>query len=121
MIDWTIEYIEEDNLLFIKTRGVLTMEAANSMVKEIVEAAARYKCDDQIVDHRETKFDFNVVDYYDRPNINQRIGISRNWKIAMVFHKLTEDTQFMETTFRNRGYNFRQFDDIEKARGWIRS
>lgn len=62
-----------------------------------------------------------VVDYYERPYVNAQIGISLKWKIAMVFSKLTEDTQFMETVFRNRGYNFRQFDDIEKAREWIQS
>ncbi len=37
----------------------------------------------------------------------------------MVFGQLTQDTLFMENVFRNRGYNFRQFDDLEKARAWI--
>lgn len=120
MIDWTIEYLEEDNLLYIKTRGVLTMDAANSMVKEIVAATARYQCVNQLVDHRETRLDFNAVDYYERPDIDEQIGISHKWKIAMVFPELTEDTLFMETIFRNRGYNFHQFDDIEEARVWIK-
>jgi len=118
-MDWQIEYIEKDDLLYIKTSRVLTIDVTNSMVKDIVEAAARYECDYQIVDHRQTRFDLKIIDYYERPDINERIGISRNWKIAMVFHELTEDTLFMETIFRNRGYNFRQFDDIEKARDWM--
>jgi len=118
-MNWQIEYIEKDDLLYIKTNGVLTNNAANAMVEDIVKASARYKCDNQIVDHRDTQFALKVIDYYERPNVNAGIGISLKWKIAMVFSKLTEDTQFMETVFRNRGYNFRQFDDVEEARKWV--
>jgi hypothetical protein len=91
------------------------------MVGEVVKAAEYHRCDRQIVDHRETKFALNLAEYYERPGINHGIGASQKWTIAMVFRELTDETQFMETVFRNRGYNFRQFDDLEKARAWILS
>lgn len=118
-MEWQIEYNSDENFLHIKTSGVLTTESASAMVKDVVEAAKPHGCDRQIVDHRETSFALSLFDYYERPGVNRQIGMSYQWKIAMVFRELNEDTHFMETVFRNRGYNFRQFDDLEKAREWV--
>ena len=118
-MEWKIEYILDEHLIYIKTKGVLMAESANLMVKEIVEAAAYHQCDRQIVDHRETSIALSLLEYYERPVVNSKIGISPKWKIAMVFKELNKDTLFMETVFRNRGYNFHQFDDIDRAREWV--
>lgn len=120
-MEWLIEYLAGEDIIYVKTSGVVTPEPANLMVKEIVEAAACHHCDRQIIDHRNASFALSVFEYYERPDVNMKIGASRKWKIAMVFGKLTEDTFFMETVFRNRGYNFRQFDDVDKARVWLLS
>ena len=119
LMEWVIEYLPDDCLLYIKTRGVVTSDAANKMVGEIVDAMKRYNCIRHIVDHRESVFAFKFIDYYDRPLINSQIGLITSWKIALVFKTLTEDTHFMETVFRNRGYDFREFDDLDKAKKWI--
>lgn len=118
-MEWRIEYVLNEHLIYVKTHGVLTAESANVMVGEIVKAAACHQCDRQIVDHRETSFALSLFDYYERPEVNSKIGISSKWMIAMVFKELNADTLFMETVFRNRGYNFCQFDDLEEARKWV--
>ena len=118
-MEWNIEYLVEEHLIYVKTKGILTTESANLMVEDIVKAAACHQCDNQIVDHRETTFALQLFEYYERPIVNSKIGISPRWSIAMVFKKLNNNTLFMETVFRNRGYNFCQFDDIEKARNWV--
>lgn len=99
----------------------MTRESANRYVQEVFEMAARLRCDRQLIDHRETSFALSVAEYYERPEINRELGLSLKWKIAMVFRELSPDTQFMENVFRNRGYNFRQFDKIEEAREWVLS
>jgi len=118
-MEWTIEYLAVEDVLYIKTRGTLNAESANSMVKEIVQAASFHQCNKQIVDHRETSIALNFLEYYERPAINQQIGISYSWKIAMVFKELNDHTYFMETVFRNRGYDFHQFADIDEAKLWL--
>jgi hypothetical protein len=107
--------------MYIKTKGILTREDANLMLKDVVQAMNEHSCHKQIVDHRETIFELSVLEYHERPDVNKEIGMSYSWKIAMVFKDLNENTRFMETVFRNRGYNFRQFDDVEKAREWVLS
>jgi hypothetical protein len=119
MLEWTIEYLEEIDILYIKTRGVLTMKNSNQMVKEAIAAMEQHQCFKHIVDHRDTQFTLTIADYYQRPATNERLGLSRRSKIAMVFRELNENTQFMETVFTNRGYNFRQFCSLEEAKTWM--
>jgi hypothetical protein len=119
MLEWTIEYLEELDIVYIKTRGMLTMQNSNQMVREAVAAMDHYHCVRHIVDHRETEFTLTIADYYQRPSTNEQIGLSHRSKIAMVFKELTENTKFMETVFNNRGYNFRQFDDLDQAKAWM--
>jgi hypothetical protein len=119
MLEWTIEYLEEIDVIYVKTRGVLTMKNSNAMVQEIVAAMARHQCFKHIVDHRETEFTLTIADYYQRPATNEQIGLSHRSKIGMVFRELNEKTQFMETVFNNRGYNFRQFCSLEQAKAWM--
>ncbi|MBK8783202.1 MAG: hypothetical protein IPO22_15670 [Anaerolineales bacterium] len=120
-MEWNIKYSLDEHLIYVKTKGILTVESANLMVEDIVKAAACHQCDNQIVDHRETTFALQLFEYYERPEVNSKIGISPRWNIAMIFKELTSNTLFMETVFRNRGYNFCQFDDIGKARKWVLS
>jgi hypothetical protein len=119
MFEWTIEYLSDENILFLKSKGQMDVPFANAMVKAIVEAAMEHQCSSHLIDHRETTFLFNLSDYYDRPSINEKLGISRKFKTAMIFAQLTEDTRFMETVFINRGYNLRHFTDIDKAKAWL--
>lgn len=116
---WEITYWLELKTLYIKTYGILTAENANPMIREITEAMSQHQCQKQIVDHSETDMTLSIVEYYQRPNINEKIGISHSWQIAMVFKELNEGSKFMETVFRNRGFNFRRFSNLEEAKAWI--
>jgi hypothetical protein len=98
----------------------MDVPSANAMVKDITDEAAEHQCFIHLIDHRETTFDFSLSDLYDHPFINEKLGILRKFRTAMVFSKLTEDTKFMETVFRNRGYNLHHFADIEEARAWLK-
>ncbi len=118
-MEWTIEYWDELKTIYVKTRGILTTEVANEMVKDLVEAMSRHQCQKQIIDHSDTDMQLKVIEYYDRPSINEQIGLSRSWKIAMIYKDSNENAIFMETVFRNRGYNFRGFTSLEEAKEWI--
>jgi len=120
MFEWKIKHQSKEDILLITSKGQMDVPSANAMVKAIAEAAVQYQCQTHIVDHRETIFLFNVSDYYDRPIINETLGISRKFKTAMLFSQLTDDTKFMETVFRNRGYNLRHFTNMDEAKAWLK-
>ncbi|HSM70711.1 MAG TPA: hypothetical protein VK851_04145 [Anaerolineales bacterium] len=120
MFSWTIQYLSEEGILLVKSKGEMDVPSANRMVKDIAEAAVEYQCFSHLIDHRETIFAFNLSDFYDRPFVNEKLGISRRFQTAMVFSQLTEGTRFMETVFRNRGYDLRHFTDIDEAKAWLK-
>jgi len=117
--EWQIEYIPAENLLLLKAQGVMDVPSANAMVKALAETAEKYQCRNHLIDHRDTTFAFKITDYFERPAVNEKLGISRLFKTAMVFSQLTDKTVFMENVFRNRGYNLRQFKDMDEARDWL--
>ena len=119
MFEWKIEYLADEDILYLKSRGIMDNPSANGMVKALADTAVEYNCLTHLVDHRETTFALDTLDYFNRPAINQRLGVSRSFKTAMVFIELTENTRFMETVFRNRGYNLRHFTDIDAAKVWL--
>ena len=119
MFEWKIEYLADENILYLKSRGIMDNSSANGMVKALADAAVEYECLTHLVDHRETTFALGTLDYFNRPAINQKLGVSRSFKTAMVFTGLTENTRFMETVFRNRGYNLRHFTDMDEAKVWL--
>ena len=119
MFEWVLNYLPEENILFLKSNGVMDVPSANAMVKAVADAAVEHQCFKHLIDHRETKFDFRLTDFYNRPTINEKLGVSRKFKTAMVFCQITKDTKFMETVFTNRVYNLRHFTDIEEAKQWL--
>ena len=98
----------------------MDVPSANAMVKALAEAAEKYQCMKHLIDHRETTFVFKITDYYERPAVNEKLGISRLFKTAMVFSQSTDETVFMENVFRNRGYNMRHFTDMDEAKSWLK-
>ena len=97
----------------------MDVSSANVMVKALAEAAEKYECLHHLIDHRETTFAFEMMDFYERPTVNAKLGISRLFRTAMVFSQLTAETAFMENVFRNRNYNLRHFDNMDEAIRWL--
>lgn len=119
MFEWEIEYFPAENFLLLEAQGVMDVPSANAMIKALAKAAEKYQCMKHLIDHRETTFAFRIADYYERPAVNEKLGISRLFRTAMVFSQLTDETVFMENVFRNRGYNLRHFKDMDEARNWL--
>jgi hypothetical protein len=120
MFEWTIEHLSKEHILLLKSKGQMDVASANAMVGDIAKAAMEYQCFSHLIDHSETTFAFNLSDYYDRPTVNEKLGVSRRFRTAMVFSQLTDDTRFMETVFNNRGYNLRHFTNIDEAKTWLK-
>jgi len=48
-----------------------------------------------------------------------QLGLTRDWRIAMVVTPGDRSYDFMETTFINSGYIARLFNDYEQAADWL--
>lgn len=115
-----MEYLADEDILFLQSKGQMDVPAANAMIKDLADAARRHHCNFHLIDHRDTIMTLSLPEYFERPAINEELGISRLFKTAMVFSQLNEDTVFMENVFRNRGYNMRHFADVDEAKRWLK-
>ena len=85
MFEWTIEHLAEENILYLKSKGIMTVPDANAMVKAIADAAIQYQCLVHLVDHRETTFNFHIIDSYDRPAITKNLAFRESFILLWFF------------------------------------
>ena len=120
VFEWKIEYLGNEDILFLKSKGYMNVSSANALVRDLVDASRRYQCNRHLIDHSDTIMTFCLPEFLECAVINEQPGTSRSFKRAMVFSQLNEDTVFMENVFRNRGFNLRHFADMDEARNWLK-
>ena len=118
---WPISQIPKSNIIHVETSGTVSVEPLNQMVREVLQAAERHNSELFCVDHRKVHIAMSIVDTYDRPKVLDRLGVTRNSRIAQVCdQKDLKKFQFLETVSVNNGYQVRVFQDITLAVGWLR-
>lgn len=72
-------------------------------------------------DSRGTPFQTGIAAQYEYAyNQARRLGLTREWRIAMVVTPGDRSYDFMETAFVNSGYIARLFSDYQRAVDWLR-
>ena len=120
-MEWTISFLPNKKIVVIQTHGVADETSSIEMAKNISKAMARYLTTRCLIDHSAiSSVSGRTVEIYYRPNGLIKIGVPFKIKIAEVVlpaHK--EHFSFLETVFRNRGFDFHVFYDREAAIEWL--
>lgn len=74
-----------------------------------------------LLDHTGSHFSLSVWELFSLPEFIEKMGFSRKYKTAIVSPDRHEDFVFLETVARNRGYNFRLFQNRIAAIDWLSS
>lgn len=119
-MNWTISYLDEENLIYLKTSGEISYQSLDAMIMDLVEAKERYKSASLMVDHREIEGKLNTIEIYHSPNILERFQAPRTTKVAILTSRShLKDISFLGTLLRNRGYLASIFLDMNEAKTWI--
>ncbi|HEY4375015.1 MAG TPA: hypothetical protein VGN52_24045 [Burkholderiales bacterium] len=71
-------------------------------------------------DSRGTSFQTGIAAQYEYAyNQARRLGLTREWRIAMLVTPGDRSYDFMETAFVNSGYITRLFSDYQRAVDWL--
>ncbi len=121
MLNWTIAYDENRQILVVKTSGALKIEFADMMRAEALAIIRQKGCVGCLLDHSELEADLlTTLDIYYLPKKYQELGIHRNFKLALVVPShLAENLRFFETVCRNNGYSVSIFFDHPSALAWL--
>jgi hypothetical protein len=120
-MECTISFLKDQRIVVIETSGVADGPGSFEMAKSISKAMATHMATRCLIDHTAiTSISGSMSDVYYRPQRVFKFSIPFKIKIAEVVlpaHKQHFD--FLETVFRNRGFDFSVFDDRESAIQWL--
>jgi hypothetical protein len=121
-MNWEVSYDEKENILFVKTYGILDVKTNTAMTKECIEMVKEKNCSRWLIDNRKiTRQAFGTLDIHSLPTLYDELGFPRHVRLAEVTLKeYASDFSFYETVCRNRGYMVSVFYDVESALQWLK-
>lgn len=121
-MDWEISFDEKENILFVKTHGIMNMATNKTMIEECLDMIKKKNCRRCLVDNSEiTSQNIGTLDIHSIPKLFTDLGFPRELRIAEVaLKKYAEDFGFLETVCHNNGYQVSVFYNVESALQWLK-
>jgi hypothetical protein len=118
---WTVSFLEEQKIVVIQTRGVADGPGSLEMAQTISKTMAPSQAKLCLIDHSALEsVSGGPGEIYYRPKGLTDMDVPTGVKIAeVVLAAHREHFRFLETVCRNRGFDFRIFDDRESAIQWL--
>ncbi len=119
---WTINYLEEEGVVFIKTSGVTIWDEQKQMCHEAFHFAQEHNAHKYLADHRGLKEGLSVLQVDNMPRMFREIGLGAEDKIAILYGPALEKKfKFFQGVSNFALLNFRLFTDKDKAMAWLKS
>jgi hypothetical protein len=119
--DFKVEAVEDGGFVRVGSiRGPVTVELASSFMKEAVAVGDRLGVCRCLLDIRGTTSASGVVGKYRFAYERAReLGLSPQWRIAVLKDRGDDSPDFIETVMTNAGLSCRIFEDEAAAVGWL--
>lgn len=114
-----ITYLEEADIVVVTTSGEYDLRREVDTVRKAVAFMNDRNCERCLFDHRQARVVADTMSAYDRPALYDALEVKASVRAASVFKIVNEDVRFLENVCRNRGWNFRAFDDYDAALQWL--
>ena len=124
MFEFSIEFLETEQVVKITTFGVLDHTANEQMVLAAVEAAKKYKTQLFLADHRRIDVAIGILYLSDISKENERLGLTNIYKIALVYDKDSGDFgkfEYFDNLSYIKGFRQQLFTDVDLALKWLTS
>ena len=112
-----------DDGSFVHYRSFASARNSADMAQRLrsaVELGQAHQLHRIMFDTRDTPFKAGIAAQYEYAYHQAwRLGLTRDWRIAMVVTPGDRSYDFMETAFVNSGYTARLFNNYTQAVGWL--
>ena len=117
---------KEIGIVETKLDGVITFNEVRNVISESTALAKEYKCYLWLTDYCEATSQLSTMEIYDLPKLFSEAASLLNINVfqikrAIVISKDKANYHFAQNVSKNRGQSLELFDDIEKARNWLKS
>lgn len=119
-MEWEFHYHEAPGYLEIIISGPMSHDELNQMAIERWSELRKHKCKKIFFDFSRITNTLSTIDIYSRPSQSENVGVLRkNYAAALVPQIYYSDFKFMETVYKNRGFNLTVFDKREDAMAYL--
>jgi len=104
-MEYTIEYNPKSNACTIKVTGEFKRpQDSHEIIKKAGDCSIEHKCSRFLIDMREAIIIGGTYDSYQSVFDPEKYGVSRRFRIAVVYTVITLDHRFIENVSVNFGY-----------------
>ena len=119
---WTIDYLEEEGVVLIKTSGRTEWDQQKQMCQEAFHFAQEHNAHKYLADHRGLKEGLSVLQIDGMPRMFREIGLVAEDKVAILYGPALEKKfKFFQSVSNFALLNFQLFTDKDKAMEWLKS
>jgi len=120
-MDWTIEYLEDGKIVFVKTKGALNWEQNKKLCEELHSVAKKHGAHRYLVDHRDKDITLSVLDIDKIPEMIKKIGACPEDRIAVLYHSGPKSSmlKFLSNVLFLHSLELKIFSDEDKAKEWL--
>jgi hypothetical protein len=115
-MNWAFEYHDAGAYLEVHVTGLLSHDGLNAMARERWAEMEKRNCRKILFDFSRVESALSVADIYARPAETERMGVPRlNRTAAVVPERFLQEFKFMETVYKNRGFDLNVFTRKDEA------
>jgi hypothetical protein len=119
-MSYTINYLEDKEIVQIGIQGRVNFKIAQQYSIDAIKLAREYNCKKFLINHSKTLLEAGIYKIHTDGDALEQFGFEISDKIAIVISSGKKDSHFFETTDSNvKWSNFKYFNNIEKAVGWL--
>ena len=123
-MEWSIDYLEGDGVVHVKTSGRMTWNENKQMSEEAISIGRTKGVHTFFIDHQDLDIELSILEIDDLPSMYKSIGIGPKDKIAVLFNPYSPKGglfTFLQNVSFIRSLQFRVFSDRDKAIAWLKS
>ena len=121
---WTIDYLEKDGIVYMKTSGPTNWEETIKMCEKALAVGRSNGSHRFLVDHRNLEHGLSTLQVDDLPGMLKQIGVAAQDKIALVFDPsspISESFSFFRDSAFIESLQVRIFTDPDEAIAWLKT
>lgn len=80
-----LEYLEQQGIISAHTSGLMSQQELIKLAEEAFAMGSKHGIDRYLMNYLDMTPNFDTVDLFDRPEIQQPMGLNGNVKLAAVY------------------------------------
>ena len=119
---WSLEYLEQDEIVSATTSGTFKINDIHQLTKEILAFGAERNAYKYLVDDSQIDLQISTLEIDDLPSIFKKFGLTEQDKFALVYKPSLgkeNNYNFFKSTSGIQGLQVKVFTDIEQAKQWL--